>query len=754
MRVLPGVRVMTGRGLPDTLRRMTKRTCASCVMFLVGWVAIAAGLGANLKEESKVQDKAQGAETGAARDRLPESPVREVKETLHGMELTDPYRWLEGDEKGKLTPEVDRWTVAQNAYTRSVLDNLPGRSKLEARTRQLLEVPAIGAPSMRRNRYFYMKREGSQAQSVLYVREGHDGTPRALIDPNQLDKSGLVTLSWNRPNEDGTLLAFGIYRAGDENSVCHVMDVATGKWHADVIEGKVSSIDWLPDSSGFFYRRLADVNNPYSGQIKFHRLGQHPDQDVLLFEQYKEGPLATTWGPNAYVSRDARWMILVYATSTKANDLWCIDLDRWMRSGEFVMTEVVKGADARSGGPVFGDTLFMQTTLDAPNGRVVAVDLNRPSKENWKEIVPQREDAVLEDVGLARGMLTLEYQSKAYTSIELADMQGKIIRKLELPGIGSANLSTREDRTEAFLTFTSFNYPTTIFRLDLKGGEPKVWERPKVPVDPSIVEVKQEFYTSKDGTRVSMFIVHPKGMKLDGNNPTILSGYGGFGIAMSPGFRSGYFPWFEAGGVLAIPNLRGGGEYGERWHAAGMLERKQNVFDDFIAAAEWLIQNKYTRPEKLAISGGSNGGLLVGAAAVQRPELFGAVVCDVPLLDMIRYQDFLMARYWVPEYGSSEDPKQFEYLLKYSPYQNVKPGVKYPAMLLTAGENDKRVHPLHARKMAARLQAATASDQKQKPVLLWVEREAGHGAGKPLHLRLQEMVDEQIFLMEQLGVGK
>jgi prolyl oligopeptidase len=331
-------------------------------------------------------------------------------------------------------------------------------------------------------------------------------------------------------------------------------------------------------------------------------------------------------------------------------------------------------------------------------------------------------------------------------------MNGKPIRKLDLPGIGSASLAVREDRTEAFLTFTSFNYPTTIFRLDLKEqGEPKVWERPSVPVDPSIVEVKQVHYTSKDGTRVSMFVVHPKGISLDGNHPTILSGYGGFGIGMSPYFRATYFPWFEAGGVLAIPNLRGGGEYGEKWHAAGMLERKQNVFDDFIGAAEWLVQSKYTNPKKLAISGGSNGGLLVGAASVQRPDLFAAVVCDVPLLDMIRYQNFLMARYWVPEYGSSEDPKQFEYLLKYSPYQNVKPGVKYPAMLITAGENDKRVHPLHARKMAARLQAVSASDPREDPILLWVEREAGHGAGKPLHLRVREMVDEQIFLMWQLG---
>jgi prolyl oligopeptidase len=671
-----------------------------------------------------------------------------VTETLHGVAVPDPFRWLEGDDAGKVTPRVAEWTDAQNALTRKTLDGLPGRAKVESRLRELMEVTSVSAPSMRGNRYFHTKRDGKQNQSVLYVRNGHDGESRVLLDPNKLDEKGLVTLAWYSPNDDGTLLAYGTYRAGDENAVLRVMEVDGGKDLGLVIDGKVGGVYWRPDSKGFFYRRLADVKNPYSGQIKYHAMGEEPAKDKLLFEQYKEGPLATTWGPSASVSRDARWMILGYSTSTKANDLWAVDLDRWFRSGEFVKTDVIVGADARSGGTVLGDTLYMLTTLDAPNGRVVAVDLNRPAKERWKTVIPERKDAVLDDLDMARGILVATYDHKASTQVRLFDLDGSNGRDLALPGIGSARVSTHDDRTEAYVSFSSFNYPSTIFRVDLATQERQEWDRVKVPVDPESVEVKQVTYSSKDGTPVTMFIVHKKGLKLDGNNPTVLTGYGGFGIGMSPRFSATSFPWYEAGGVVAIPNLRGGGEYGEAWHAAGMLDKKQNVFDDFHAAAEWLIANKYTSKEKLAVSGGSNGGLLVGAALTQRPALFAAVVCDVPLLDMVRYHRFLMARYWVPEYGSSEDAKQFEYLLRYSPYHNIKSGVKYPAVFLTAGENDMRVHPLHARKMAAALQALGG----EQPVLLWVDRDAGHGAGKPLNLRVRDQADEWMFLMWRLGM--
>lgn len=686
----------------------------------------------------------------------PETERRPVTQTLHGHEVVDAYRWLEGDDKGEVTPQVAAWTDAQNAYTRSVLDNLPGRAALESRLRELMETRWVGAPSMAGNLYFHRRREGNQAQSVLYVREGHDGQSRVLLDPNALDKDGLVTLAWYEPSQDGRLLAFGLYRSGDENATAHVMDVATGRRLDDRIEGKVSDVYWLPDASGFYYRRLADVKDPYSAQIRRHRLGEDPQSDAILFEQYKEGPLATTWGPEAWVSRDGKWMMLAYWTGTRANDLYVIDLNHWNRTGEFEMVEIVKGKDAKFFGPVSGDTLLMHTTLDAPNGRIVAVDLHRPARDHWTEIVPERDDGVLEDVYLARGILALHYHKNAASEIQLVDLHGGTLGTLPLPGagVGSASLSVSEDRTEAFLTFTSFNTPTSIYRVDLKTGESKLWDRLSVPVDPEAIDVKQVFYKSRDGTKVSMFLVHRKGLKLDGDNPTLLSGYGGFGIPMRPWFSPTLFPWLEAGGVFALPNLRGGGEYGEAWHKGGMLENKQNTFDDFIAAAQWLIDNGYTSPRCLAIEGGSNGGLLTGAALTQRPDLFAAVISNVPLLDMLRYHDFLMARYWVPEYGCSDDPEQCEYLLAYSPYHQVKQGVKYPAVLLTAGENDTRVHPMHARKMAAALQAATASSPTDNPVLLWVEREAGHGGGKPLEMRIRDEADQTLFMMWQTGMLK
>ena len=688
---------------------------------------------------------------------VPPTERVEVREELHGVEVVDPYRWLEGSdgleaEDPELDTKVSAWTDAQNAYTRQVLDNLPGREALESRLRELMELPVVGTPEMARNRYFTWRREGDQAQYVIYVQEGNDGEPRVLLDPNALDETGLTAPQWTAPSQDGELMAFGLYNAGDENATLYVLEVDTGEWLAEEIPGKVGGVNWLPDGKSFFYSRLADVENPYSRQIKYHRLGTHHSQDPILFEQYEEGPLATTWGPFAYTSRDARWMILGYWTGTDSLDLWVVDLDRWFRTGVFERREIVTGEKATFFGPVLGDTLFMQTTLDAPNGRVVAVDLNQPARETWRELIPERSDAVLEDLSAARGQLVAEYLKDASSRIERFGLDGSPLGEIELPGIGSAGITTSEDRTEAFLTFTSFNRPRTIYRVDLEGGERSIWVEPEVPVDPSLVEVRQVFYSSQDGTRVPMFLVHRKGLERNGDNPTLLTGYGGFNISRTPFFSATNFPWFEAGGVYAVANLRGGGEYGEEWHRAGMLEKKQNVFDDFIAAAEWLIAEKYTRPERLGIAGGSNGGLLTGAALVQRPDLFAAVISAVPLLDMLRYQNFLMARFWVPEYGTAEDPEHFPFLLGYSPYHHVEPGVEYPAVMLTAGENDTRVHALHARKMTARLQAATASDPQEDPVLLWVNRDAGHGQGKPLDLRVRDLADQRIFLRWQLGM--
>lgn len=702
----------------------------------------------------------------------PATEAQPVTENIHGVEITDNYRWLEGDNAnpdnmGLLTDPVAEWTDAQNAYTRSVLDTLPGRKALEERIGELLEVPSIGTPSVYGNRYFYAKREGTQAQAVHYVREGVKGEDRVLLDPAAIDTTGLTTVSWTAPNRDGSMMAFGMYRSGDENSTLYLMDVTTGEWLADEIPGKVNFAQWDPDGQGFFYSRLEDTDNAYSSVFKHHTIGTHHTQDPALFRQqdinffykdagYSEDKLAqlkTTWGPFGSPSEDGRWITVGYWTGTAGLDLWVADLDHWKRTGELNLVEAVRGKSGRIGGSYYdGDRLYLQTSIGAPNGRVVAIDLNNPAYANWKDIVPESTELVLDSVSFARGIIAADYLENAKTKISLFNLDGTPRGDLDLPGIGSAGLSTSDDRTEAFLTFSSYNMPRSIYHIDLATNKRDLWARPDVPVDPSKIEVKQVWYPSKDGTKVSMFLVHKKGIELNGKNPTILYGYGGFDISMTPGFSSTMFPWYENGGVYAVANLRGGGEYGAAWHEAGMLDQKQNVFDDCIAAAEWLISEGYTNPAQLGVAGGSNGGLLTGAMVTQRPDLFSAVISAVPLLDMLRYQNFLMARYWVPEYGTAEDASQFEYIRAYSPYHNIKPGTKYPATLITAGENDTRVHPLHARKMAAAMQAATASDPTAEPILLWVDRDAGHGGGKPRHLQIRDIADQRLFMMWQLGM--
>lgn len=692
----------------------------------------------------------------------PASKIDPVKETVQGVEIVDPYRWLEGDlgdpkNFGKVTPEVGAWTDAQNAYTRSVLDALPGRKELEEKLRPLMEVGTVGAPNARGGRYFYNKREGNQNQPLVYVRDGVRGTPRVLLDPAKLDPSGLTTVTFFDPSEDGKLLSYGTYKSGDENTTLHLLEVDSGKTLPLEIPNKTSSVGWLPDGSGFFYRNLTDPKNPYTGQVKLHRLSSDVEKDPLFLRQFtpeENAKLATTYGPYAALSRDGKWLTLVYYTGTRNNDLWVVDLASYAKSQTVDKIPITVGLEAQSSGPVQDDVMYMQTTLDAPNGKVVAVPLRSPGREHWKEIIPERQDAVIQNVAIGKGVLVVDYLAKASSRMETFSFDGKALGELKLPGIGSASITTDETSTEAFVNFTSFNYPSSIFRVDLAkpGAEPELWEQPAVPVDPKTVEVKQEWYPSKDGTKVSMFVVHKKGLKLDGQNPTLLTGYGGFTVSETPYFSATLFQWFDAGGVFALPNLRGGGEYGESWHQGGMLANKQNVFDDFAAAAEYLIKAGYTNSKKLAISGGSNGGLLTGAFVTQHPDLCAAAIVAVPLLDMLRYQDFLMARYWVPEYGSAEDPAQFKYLYAYSPYHHVKAGTRYPAVLLTAGENDARVHPLHARKMTASLQQVAAGVPEANPVLLWVDREAGHGQGKPLNLRIRDAADQRIFIMWRLGM--
>ncbi|MFT3685450.1 MAG: prolyl oligopeptidase family serine peptidase [Phycisphaerales bacterium] len=727
-------------------------------------MALAAGGTAMADDQPKAGGTAGNAAGGAGPGGVPKTEKRPVEETLFGKKLVDNYRWLEGDnsdakQMGKRTPEVDAWTDAQNGYTRSILDNLPGRKALEEKLRPLMEVGSVSAPIMRGEWYFYTKREGSANQPTIYAKHKSWDKAKVLLDPAVVDPTGLTALGGMVPSQDGKYLAVGLYKAGDENTTVYVIDTNTGMWLPDQIEGKAAVTEWLPTGNGFFYERLGDVNNPYSAQIKVHILGYNPKGDPMLFRQYlpsENKELATTWGPGATFSKDGKWMVLNYWTGGSSQDIWCVDLTKagWGKPINESLKVIKTGAKNKFTGEIQGDTFYMITDYKAPRNHIVAVDLNNPEEDHWKVFVPENKDATLKGFGLAKGMLVANYEEKASTKLRTFSMDGKAGPEVKLPGIGTASISTEDDRTEAYLSFTSFNYPPTVFKVDLAkaDAEPAVWERPAVPVDPSTVEVNQVTYSSKDGTPVTMFLVHKKGLKLDGTNPTILNAYGGFDISMTPSFSATLFQWLDAGGVYALPNLRGGGEYGKAWHEAGMKDQKQNVFNDMISAAEWLIANKYTSPKKLATTGGSNGGLLMGAMMTQRPDLFGAIICAVPLLDMVRFQNFLMARYWVGEYGTAENEADFGWLIKYSPYQNIKEGVKYPAILFTAGENDTRVHALHARKMAAAMQAATTSDPKEKPVMLWVDREGGHGQGKPLNLRIRDAADQRIFIMWQLGM--
>jgi prolyl oligopeptidase len=517
------------------------------------------------------------------------------------------------------------------------------------------------------------------------------------------------------------------------------------------IPNRVEAPDWLPDGSGFVYRNLKDPQDPYSGQVMFHRLGTAVADDVVLLRQYtlaENEALATTWGPGGSLSRDGRTLQLGYYTSTSSNDLWVADFEQFLKTGKLEKREISVGQVGIITGTAVGGQFFVRTTQGAPNGRVDRIDLASMKRT---VLVPERSDAAIQNVSVADGVVVVEYLDKASSAFDLFDFAGKRLGRLALPGIGSGELAAEVDSTEGFLSFTSYNYPPTIFRVDLRNAKarPEVWERPAVPVDPSTVEVRQVWYPSKDGTRVSMFIVHRKGLKLDGARPTILYGYGGFNLSETPRFSATLFPWFEDGGVYAVANLRGGGEYGDAWHEAGMLARKQNVFDDFIAAGEWLKANGYTRRDRLAIRGGSNGGLLVGAALTQRPELFRAVVAQVAILDMLRFELDPNGEFNVTEFGSVKDPEQFRALAAYSPYQQVRAGVKYPAVFLWTGENDGRVNPMNSRKMAARLQAATASG---RPIYLMTTGAAGHGIGSPLSVQIDQAADYLAFLFDQLGM--
>ena len=682
----------------------------------------------------------------------PKTKVAPVEEVVQGHKIVDPYRYLENAND----PDTKLYVEQQLRYTRSILDPLPGRDKINARLSQLLEIGTVGAPQMGGRYYFHTRREGNQNQPVLYVREGVHGAvheqDRVLLDVNQLAADGTVALDWWYASEDGKYVAYGTSPSGSEVSTLRVIESASGELLPDVIERtRAASLAWKHDNSGFFYTRYPKKGDVPAGQevyyrrVFYHALGSDPAADPLIFGEGRD----PEWWPNVSLSEDGRWLLIDEEQGWTKTKLFLQDL-----STKTPPVEITTGKDFRYGADFFEGKLYITTNEDAPRYRVFVVDAADPKRENWKEIIPQT-DAVLQGASVTGGKLFAQYEHNATSELKLFSLDGKKLADIPLPEIGDVfGVSGRYDRDEMFFGFQSFTVPPSIFRFDLDNRKSALWAKVDAPsIDPSAYDVQQVWYRSKDGTKIPMFVVSKKGIEKNGKNPTLLTGYGGFNVSETPTFNRGMYLWMEHGGVFAVANLRGGSEFGEEWHRAGMLDKKQNVFDDFIAAGEYLIAQKYTDRDHLAINGGSNGGLLMGAMITQRPDLFRAVVCVVPLLDMLRYQNFQIAKLWIPEYGSAEDAKQFDWLYAYSPYHHVKAGQEYPAILFMTGDTDTRVDPMHAKKMAALMQAeAKNGASKNKPILLRIETKAGHGQGKPLAKQIEESTDMYSFLFWQLGL--
>jgi prolyl oligopeptidase len=656
----------------------------------------------------------------------PATRTDNVTEVIHGVKISDPYRWLEDQN----SPETRAWIEKQNAYTRSVLDRIPEREAIRKRLNELMRFDDTRTPVVAGGRYFFLRRAADADQATLYVREG--GKDRVLVAPK--DSNTAIELEDVTP--DGKVVAYGERHGGQDEVAITLLDVDSGKELPDKLPRGRYSVALRPDHKGFFYDHHTDLD-----RIFYHPMGGDQVKDRQIFGD----GYGAEYAMDASVSEDGRYLV-IHVVHGSAADQTEIHVQNLEEGGP--IQPVVKGIPARFFGGAEGDTLFVQTNWKAPNGRMLAIDLRRPAQEQWREIVPEGPDAI-EHFSLAAGRVFVGYVHDVSTLIRVFDPDGKPLGEVPLPSIGSAGgMSGRWSGKEAFFRFESFHTPPSVWRYDPAAGTITPWARPEVPLDASRLEVKQVWYASKDGTRIPMFLMYRKGLALDGRNPVYLTGYGGFTISMTPSYSAPAALWAERGGVLAVPSLRGGGEFGEKWHLAGMRANKQNVFDDFIAAAEWLIRNRFTSPAELAIGGGSNGGLLVGAAMTQRPDLFRAVACTYPLLDMLRYDRFLVAKWWVPEYGSASDPEQFKWLYAYSPYQHVKAGVKYPAVLFVTGDSDTRVAPLHARKMTALVQASTASGL---PVLLRYDTHAGHSRGQALGAQIDERADILSFLWWQLA---
>jgi prolyl oligopeptidase len=676
--------------------------------------------------------------TASAADSLPPPPaseVHEVTETIHGKTIGDPYRWLEDQN----SPATRAWINAQMRYTGQVLARIPGRAQLRAEVEKYMRVDTTYGITERGGNYLFLRRHADQDQSVLYVRKGRDGADRVLVDPLQLapDHSlsvDLVSVSW-----DGRLAAYLLRRGGEDETTLNVLDTSTGKALPDVLPKRFYiTVALKPDHSGFYYSYLRGGESP---RVGYHGFGADASADAELFGK----DLASSDVPLPLLSDTGRYLLIEveHGAAGETSDVWYQDL-----AGRDALAPLVKGVNAHFSVIPVGDTIFLETTFKAPKGRVIRVDPAQPQQEHWEEVVAER-PYVLGAVSPWGSGLALNYVENAASRVELVDGDGKNLRRIPLPAIGSAaDLSGRWKSSEVFYGFTSFTYPRTAFVYDAATGAQKRWSEAKSPVDPTRFEVKQVWFNSKDGTRVPMFVVHQRGLKMDGSAPALLTGYGGFRLSNTPAFSSVAATWVNHGGVFAVANLRGGGEFGEDWHKAGMGARKQNVFDDFIAATEYLIANKYTSAQRMAIEGTSNGGLLVGAALTQRPDLYRAVFCGAPLLDMIRYPLFKIAKLWVPEYGSPDDAADFEVLYRYSPYHHVKPGTRYPAVMISSGDADTRVDPLHARKMTALLQADSAS---KLPVVLLYDTQSGHAAALPVGRQAEKNAELLAFLLHETG---
>jgi len=678
----------------------------------------------------------------------PSTRIEPVTDTLHGVEIVDNYRWLEDGE----SPEVQKWIDEQDAYCRQYISRYPDREKLHQRIEELMQIGYVNNPAMAGGKYFYMKREGDAEHPTLLMKRTLDATPEVVIDPNHFGEDKTLAMDWWYLSSEGKFIAYGKSSQGSENSTLFIHDVESGKNLTDsILDARAASVAWLNDNSGFYYTRYPETGTVPEGEEQYyrrvylHKIGDDYHNDPLIFG---EGRDKTEWA-GVQLSENGDYLLVpVYMGWSRAE----LYLKNLKKGGEFVrLTDTTEALYSVFMGK---KDFYVLTNHNAPKFKVMKGSYKRPQMKYWKEIIPE-DKFPIEHFAVVGDNIVVGRLQNASSRISIYTTDGIFKKDIQLPAIGSIIsyydhvLGYETDGHELLFGYNSFFIPPRIYRYDFNTDKMTILDEIKTDLDLSLYTVKQVWYPSKDGTKISMFLVHRKDIELDGNNPTIVYGYGGFASNETPGFSRTRTMFLKRGGVYAQTQLRGGGEYGEAWHRDGMLENKQNVFDDFIAACEWLIDNKYTNPEKLAIEGGSNGGLLVGAVMVQRPDLMKAVECWRPLLDMLRYHKFLIGELWIPEYGSADNPEQFDYLYDYSPYHHVKKGVKYPAVMFESADHDTRVDPLHARKMTAAMQAATSSDN---PIIFRVQRRTGHGQNVPKSIVIEELVDEWSFIFQQLGM--